>query len=312
MRRTPTTPDPSATPARWRAAAAAFGAAALTLLLVGCSSAGTPTGRADAAAPTASAGMAGMDHGTMPGTATGAPAGNAGLAGAEDGYRFVPAVRELPAGRPTRFAFTVIGPDGKPVTGFALHQTKRLHLFAVRSDLTGFQHVHPTMAPDGTWTAALGALSPGTWRTYVTFMPDGGPERHKEFVLSRTLSVPGAARALPLPAAADHAEVDGYTVRVRGDAKADRATLLTVAISKGGKPVTELEPYLDSYAHLTAFHEGDQAAAHFHPANPVTAAGAGPDLPVHALLPRTGRWRLFLQFQTGGRLHTAALTLHVT
>jgi hypothetical protein len=29
------------------------------------------------------------------------------------------------------------------------------------------------------------------------------------------------------------------------------------------------------------------------------------------MLPRAGNWRLFLQFQTGGVLHTAALTLNV-
>ncbi|WP_329378415.1 hypothetical protein OG625_09870 [Streptomyces sp. NBC_01351] len=31
---------------------------------------------------------------------------------------------------------------------------------------------------------------------------------------------------------------------------------LTVSVSKDGKPVTDLQPYLDTYAHLTAFHSG--------------------------------------------------------
>ncbi|WP_275298633.1 MULTISPECIES: hypothetical protein [Streptomyces] len=38
----------------------------------------------------------------------------------------------------------------------------------------------------------------------------------------------------------------------------------------------------------------------------------GPDLSFHSMLPKAGNWRMFLQFQTGGKLHTAALTLRVT
>jgi hypothetical protein len=85
---------------------------------------------------------------------------------------------------------------------------------------------------------------------------------------------------------------------------------LTVTITRGGKPVTDLQPYLDTYAHLTAFHEGDTAFAHLHPTTTVNGDHGGPELTFHAELPTAGNWRLFLQFQTAGTLHTAALTLH--
>jgi hypothetical protein len=87
---------------------------------------------------------------------------------------------------------------------------------------------------------------------------------------------------------------------------------LTARITKDGKPVTDLQPYLETYAHLTAFHEGDAAFAHLHPTTEVKGDQGGPELSFHAALPTAGNWRLFVQFQTGGRLHTAALTLHVT
>ncbi|MFJ3205593.1 hypothetical protein [Streptomyces sp. NPDC086989] len=64
------------------------------------------------------------------------------------------AATELPAGKDTAYAFRITGPDGKPVTSFAVDRTKRMHLHAIRSDLTGFQHLHPSMAVDGTWTAS--------------------------------------------------------------------------------------------------------------------------------------------------------------
>ncbi|GAA2332181.1 hypothetical protein GCM10010246_14420 [Streptomyces cuspidosporus] len=236
-----------------------------------------------------------------------------GLSDSQGGYRLTSKDTTLPAGKPAAYRFAVTGPDGKPVTEFAVDQTKRMHFYAIRSDLTGFQHVHPTMAADGTWSADLSALAPGSWRVFASFTPNTGTGtgRGADFVLSRAVTVPGNAAKTPLPAPATGTEADGYTVTVKGEPMAGMAQPLTVSITKEGKPVTDLEPYLDTYAHLTAFHEGDAAFAHLHPTTKVTGDNGGPDLSFHAELPTSGNWRLFLQFQTGGKLHTAALTLRV-
>lgn len=248
-----------------------------------------------------SAGMAGMG-----GMATGD-----GLSSAQDGYRLASQAATLPPGRRTAYRFTVTGPDGRPVTDFALDQTQRLHFYAVRSDLTGFQHVHPAMAADGTWNADLAPLAPGSWRVFATFTPAAGAGKGREFVLSRAVTVPGAATRVPLPAPTDRARVDGYTVTVKGRLTAGTARTMTVSLAHDGRPVTDLQPYLGTYAHLTAFHEGDGAFAHLHPLNGVKGDHGGPDLVFHTELAASGDWRLFLQFETGGTVHTAALTLHV-
>ncbi|MET8635251.1 hypothetical protein ABZX69_44310 [Streptomyces sp. NPDC004074] len=288
-------------------------AAALALTLAACGSSND------------SSSMPGMDHetkasaspsqsaspsmGDMPGMEH--MADGTGLSDTQDGYRFVSKDATLPSGKQTTYRFTVTGPNGKPVTSFALDQTKRMHFYAIRSDLTGFQHIHPTMAPDGTWTADLASLAPGSWRTFASFTPDSESGKGKDFVLSRTVTIPGNPTRTPLPAPDTTTEVDGYTVAVKGEPMAGMAHPLTVTVSKDGKPVTDLQPYLDTYAHLTAFHEGDQSFAHLHPTTKVTGDDGGPDLAFYAELPTSGNWRLFLQFQTGSKLHTAALTLHV-
>ncbi|MFF4778519.1 hypothetical protein ACFY05_37425 [Microtetraspora fusca] len=117
---------------------------------------------------------------------------------------------------------------------------------------------------------------------------------------------------IALPEASSSTTVDGYVVNVSGDLKAGMDSALTMTFAKAGKPVTDLQPYLDTYAHLTAFHQGDQAFAHLHPETKVHADHGGPTLLFHANLPRSGNWRLFLQFQTEGRLHTGEITVHVT
>ncbi|MFF2507711.1 hypothetical protein ACFVTY_30695 [Streptomyces sp. NPDC058067] len=296
-----------------RSLAAATAAAALALTLTACGSSDD------------SSSMPGMDHGSKASASSSPSASHAmtdmpgmdhmatgnGLSDTSDGYRLTSEKASLPSGKQAAYRFAVTGPDSKPVTAFALDQTKRMHFYAIRSDLTGFQHIHPTMATDGTWNADLAALAPGSWRVFASFAPDAGPGQGKDFVLSRTVTVPGNAAKSPLPAPATAARVDGYTVTVKGEPMAGMAHPLTVSIAKDGKPVKDLQPYLDTYAHLTAFHEGDAAFAHLHPTTKVTGDHGGPDLAFHAELPTSGNWRLFLQFKTAGTLHTAALTLHV-
>ncbi|MGJ5754372.1 hypothetical protein FB563_2542 [Streptomyces puniciscabiei] len=299
-----------------RALAAAAATAALTLTLAACGGSGAGSDKGH------DSGMAGMQHSaspspsgssddmaSMPGMGT-TSTGN-GLAAAKDGYTMTATAAGLPAGRATEYRFTVTGPDGRPVTAFAVDQTRRMHFYAIRSDLTGFQHVHPSMARNGTWTAPLAALRPGTWRMYASFSPDSGAGKGKDFVLSRTVNVPGMAMTSSLPKASGTATVDGYTVTVKGDPMAGMAHQLTATVTRNGKPVTDLQPYLDTYAHLTAFHQGDLAFAHLHPETKVDGGHGGPALGFHAEFAQSGNWRMFLQFQTGGKLHTASLTLHV-
>ncbi|MGW2372613.1 MULTISPECIES: hypothetical protein [Kitasatospora] len=304
------------------ALAAAATAALLTAALTACGSSGmdhdmsgmnhgTTSAPASASATPGSEhsmpGMPGMDHSSTPGME-----GSSGLSDNQAGYRLTTRDTTVPAGKQADYAFTITGPDGKQVTDFAVEQTKQMHSYAIRSDLTGFQHLHPTMATDGTWTAPLAALTPGTWRLYTSFTPNSGDGKGNSLVLSRTVTVDGAASTEQLPAASATAEVDGYTVTVKGSPMANMAHEMTVSIAKDGKPVTDLQPYLDTYAHLTAFHAGDLAFAHLHPETTVNGDHGGPDLTFHAEFPQSGDWRLFLQFQTAGQLHTAALTLKVS
>lgn len=273
-----------------------------------------------------STGMPGMDHGAMtsrpsgpssePGHGqmegmTGMPPGD-GLTAEAAGFRFAPALTTLPAGQPAAFAFRILAADGTPVTAFEPDQTKLMHFYLIRSDLTGFQHIHPSMSADGTWTAPLAAAQPGTYRAYASFITTDSAGTAAPLVFSQQVTVPGPATASPLPAASATTHVDGYTLTLAtGPITAGEESELTVTVSQNGTPVTDLQPYLDTYAHLTGFHQGDLAFAHLHPNSAVDADHGGPALSFDASLPRPGTWRLYLQFQTAGVLHTAAVTLLV-
>jgi hypothetical protein len=63
------------------------------------------------------------------------------------GLRLAPLSQTLTAGVSTTWRFRIIGCDGNPVRHFDRDNTKLLHLILilVRTDLTGYQHLHPAL-----------------------------------------------------------------------------------------------------------------------------------------------------------------------
>lgn len=228
-----------------------------------------------------------------------------GLLISQSGYTF-DAPKQLPAGSATLLAFRVLGGDARPVIRYDKAHDKDLHLIAVRRDLSGFQHVHPTMAPDGTWSVLLD-LTPGTWRLFADFDPFGDDTA---LVLGADVAAAGDYEPQPLPAPAKTTEVDGYTVTLDGTLVAGQESMLTLSVSRDGQPVTDLQPYLAAYGHLVALRDGDLAYLHVHPAGEPGdgKTPAGPAVTFHASAP-SGDFRLFLDFKHGNVVRTAEFTV---
>ena len=115
-------------------------------------------------------------------------------------------------------------------------------------------------ADDGTWTTALD-LTPGQWRVFADFKPTGG----EALTLGSDLSVPGRMDFVALGQTTRTATVDGYTVELTGDLVAGEHSMLKLRVSRDGRPVTDLQPYLGAYGHLVALRGGDLAYLHVHP-----------------------------------------------
>jgi hypothetical protein len=219
-----------------------------------------------------------------------------GLGVAEHGLRLVLARADLVRGRSATLGFRVVDESGRAVRDFDIEHEKRMHLIVARRDLTHFQHVHPAMAADGTWSVPLRLDAAGSYRVFADFAHGG-----EATTLASDLRVDGSADLRALPAPQPIAGADGYAVRLdaapsRPGAESD----LRFAISRGGRAVTP-DPYLGASGHLVALREGDLAFLHVHP---------GPD-GFAATFPTAGRYRLFLQFKHAGSVHTVAFTREV-
>jgi hypothetical protein len=222
------------------------------------------------------------------------------------GLQLAPRTHALTAGGTTTWRFRIASCNGEAVRHFQPENGKRLHLIVVRSDLTGYQHLHPRLGPDGTFEIDIATRRPGRYRAIADFVVDG-----RKYVLGTTLVAPGRSADAPLPAPSQRATTDGYDVELQRPAvlKAGDEAQLTFRITRGGRPVGDLQPYLGAYGHLVALHAPDLSYSHVHPNGTDHAGGLITfDTEFHT----HGTYRLFLQFQTAGRVHTAAFTQTVS
>jgi hypothetical protein len=228
-----------------------------------------------------------------------------GLAVADQGQRLVASATTLVRDKTTEWAFRIIDPAGRAVTDFDVAHERKMHLIVVRRDLTGYQHLHPTLDSAGRWSVPLRLPEAGVYRVYADFSSGG-----RSYTLATDLFVAGAfaPRALPVPAAVDEAE--GYRAELTADADAMMGATAEVsyALSRDGMPLEDIEPYLGADGHLVALREGDLAFLHVHPQQSDTPG----TIRFGAELPSAGRYRLFLQFRHDGAVRTVAHTLEVS
>jgi len=314
---------------------AAYGAVLVVVLFAGYGLGRLKNGTASAP-PTAAAAGAGTGDvgngsvaagGSMPGMAMGEsaphthradgtvgqataamPAGSAvgGLALSSAGLILVPLKTTFLAGRKQRLTFQITGAGGVPVTTFALVHDKRLHLIVIRRDLSGYQHLHPTMAPDGTWSVDLTLPAPGMYRMIADFTAIAGG-RPVADALGNDLTVAGSYQPIPLAAPVRATQDGGYAVGYEGTPGTEsiQPILLTVT-GADGQPAT-LERYLGAYGHLVMIREGDLGYVHIHP-EPDLVDGK---VKFWLTAPSRGTYRMFFDFQVAGQVHHAAWTVVV-
>ncbi|MFD2083129.1 hypothetical protein SAMN05421678_103268 [Actinopolymorpha cephalotaxi] len=230
-----------------------------------------------------------------------------GLMVSQHGYTLQRVSPDPVEGRNGEFAFRIVDSHGRPITAFDKVHDKRLHLIVVRRDLSLFRHVHPALGADGVWRIRLPFTAAGSYRAFADFTPTGG----EATTLGIDVPVAGAYEPRALPQVRSVARVDGYEVTLSGDPRAGKSSLLTLTVERGGRPVTDLQPYLGAYGHLVALRAGDLAYLHVHPdGEPGDGkTAAGPRVAFHAEVPSAGAYRLYLDFRHGGRVHTAEFTV---
>ncbi|HIW62850.1 MAG TPA: hypothetical protein H9881_10375 [Candidatus Stackebrandtia excrementipullorum] len=220
------------------------------------------------------------------------------------GYTLVPDDNVFELGSETLFGFHIADGNGVPVTEYMVQHEKRMHLFAMRLDMSGYQHVHPDMSDDGTWAIELDFTRPGPWRVIADFVVDGADP--VPLTLGVDVTVPGDYQPADLPEATNPDVVADYDVTLDFVPSVQVSSPLLLTVQADGGAV-ELEPYLGAYGHLVVLRSGDLGFLHVHP----DSERIGDALRFWTTLPSAGDYRLFFEFQVDGRVQRAEFTLNV-
>jgi hypothetical protein len=226
-----------------------------------------------------------------------------GLSVSAGGYTLEAEPTVFEVGREETFGVRILDRAGREVRDLDEQHEQLMHLIVVRRDLTHYQHLHPSLDEGGSWSVALTLPEPGVYRAFVDFSVNDEP-----VTLGVDLTAPGDLRVEPLPSPTNAVRIeDGYEVVLEGETPtAGTGSSLSFRITRGGREIEDLEPYLGALGHLVALREGDLAYLHVHP-----TGGAGAQIEFHTEFPSQGRYRLFLQFAHAGVVRTAAFTVEI-
>lgn len=233
----------------------------------------------------------------------------AGLQVSRAGYTLDLKTPYAEARRKGELRFAIRDQKGRPVTSFRREHGKELHLILTSRDLVTYRHLHPTRSADGTWSTPVVLNAAGSYRVFADFTPAAAGAT--SLTLGADLTVTGVTEATMLPEPAAITTVGGYTVELDGHLAPGKAAELTLTVSRNGRPVTDLQPYLGAYGHLVALRSGDLAYLHAHPSGEPgdSTTKPGPNLSFSATAPSVGTYRLFLDFKHDGTVRTAAFTV---
>ncbi len=213
----------------------------------------------------------------------------------------------LAAGKPVKLRFTpgIVEKPGEAVPLDVVHE-KKMHLIMVSDDLSWFDHQHPEYNGTG---LDLGYTFPrgGNYFLFADYKPAGAGHQVEKLPLTVS-GTPAAAAAYT--AAKTTVQVDGFEVRLvpHGDKWVANTDLhITGTVLKGGKPldVNAFENYLGAKAHVVMVGLADKGYEHVHP------DVENGSFHLHTKFAQPGFYRLWLQFQTDGKVHTADFVLKV-
>jgi hypothetical protein len=241
-------------------------------------------------------------------------------------------------GERVRLLFTFLHPDtGAVVKEFEEVHTKLFHLFVISQDMEHFEHIHPSMADDGTWSIETRVPEAGYYQVLCDFMPRGGSG---QFLAAPLITANYAGdlatdSAHLVPDAVPRKSADGLTAALAFEPAQPTSgqyvhLRFDLTDSASGKPVTDLQTYLGQFSHMLLMSEDMSTYVHSHPINLIVgeedaaapeyiiapdadlaAIRGGPRVTFDALLPKAGRFRAWVQFQRHNQVITLPFTFAV-
>lgn len=189
-----------------------------------------------------------------------------------------------------------------------IEHTKKIHLIVVSEDLSWFDHIHPEINADGSYTVKEKFPAAGKYTLFADYKPSGA--NHTVDYLNVTVAgnAPAAKTYGADKLTGDGG--DGFSVSLTPDGGkflTNTPMHINGVVMQNGKAVdvTTLEDYLGAKAHMVVVSLADKKYLHVHPG----VEGAKFDL--HTTFDKPGVYRGWIQYQSKGKVHTSDFVFNV-
>lgn len=208
-------------------------------------------------------------------------------------------------------SFKVNGNNGKAYRPEDLNvvHDKLIHVILVRKDMKVFRHEHPEFQKNGYWSFKTTINEPGEYYAYLDLSPKNDPAVvwYLPFAVRGkwTTSAPELTPELKTT-------VDGVqaSLQLAKLVKAGEEATIDISLTKDGKAVEDIQPYLAAYGHLvTLQYKSPDVYLHNHPLT-LTKPIDG-HVKFATTFPEAGVYSLFPQFNIGGKIMTFPITIEV-
>jgi hypothetical protein len=243
----------------------------------------------------------------------------AGITG-EFPVRIEASPKKILPGQTTTLRFVMLHPQTKqPVRQFNVIHEKLFHFFVVSHDFSHFEHLHPELNADGSFSLELILPTAGLFHVYSDIFPVGGVAQVSHQMLI-TDGFKAAANELIAPLNPDESSiktVEGITFKkdfaptrlVENQAAVLRYTLTD---EKTGEPISDLQPYLGAWGHTLILSEDASNYLHCHPVEAAAKNGKAPAvIYFETFFPRAGKYRIWSQFRRQEKIVTVSFDVTV-
>jgi uncharacterized membrane protein len=216
------------------------------------------------------------------------------------------------AGNTLRFV-PAFAATGRTVSDLLVVHEHLLHLIIVSDDLESFDHVHPVRKDDGSFTIDYRFPRPGNFLLFADITPRG--ERSQVFRLPLHVRGDTPSQATPKQWLDRSREIGPYHVELISQPRkltAQRPATFLFRLSRDGKPMIDLEPYIGAMGHCVIISQDAQLYLHSHPEQltPIPSRG-GPEVSFHTQFHKPGKYKIWGQFKRGSEIVVADFIVNV-
>jgi hypothetical protein len=183
--------------------------------------------------------------------------------------------------------------------------TEKVHALIIDPTLTDYQHIHPRPGKKtGEYIFDFTPRTPNNYRIWLDVTPVNGAQQY----VMADLTGANQHNTPVIKKLSMNSTVDDYHFNLSFDKDkltAGQDAMGSIMITdKNEKPVKNLEPIMEAFAHIVAFNEDYQTILHVHPMGPEPkdpSLRGGPKIDFHLTPSTPGYVKIFVQVQINGK-----------